>query len=517
MFSRRSDRLQDKKTQRRTKSLRTIRAIRPDLESLEGRRLLTTVSEYPLQTTGAPTNYVTTGPDNNLWFTEASDNIGRYNPTTKAVTQFPIPSAGSDPGPIIKASDGNLWFIERALNQFGVVNPSTGVITEVPILPDGASKIQDLVAGPDNNIWFTEYQTNKIGEINPTTDAIEEFSVPTSFSDPYDIVAADGNLWFTEAGANQIGMINPTTHTITPFTIPSSGNDEAEGIALGSDGNLWFTETQANAIGKFNLTTDAFTSYTSGLRTGAGLAEITPGPDGRLWFTESTTHNIGAINPNTGIITEYPATNDQYLYPLGITSGPDGNLYFGLPGQDAAGLGEITTSGTDSAIGVTLTNSVVPGRITAGQDGNLWFVGTTGPDSGEDGEIGVVNPVSHESTEYPVSNTQYHPLDIALDTADGSLWFTDLGPGNSIIGYNGPDKIGTINPTTRILTEHSLQTSNSVGIAGITYDQSAFYFAESGSNAIGTINPTTNSIGCNYRLRSSLHRYRCLKINALWY
>ena len=50
------------------------------------------------------------------------------------------------------------------------------------------------------------------------TISITEFTVPTSASNPYQIVTGpDGNLWFTEEGAAKIGRIT-TAGIITEFT-----------------------------------------------------------------------------------------------------------------------------------------------------------------------------------------------------------------------------------------------------------------------------------------------------------
>ena len=65
---------------------------------MEGRTLLATISEFAIPTAGSRPTAITSGPDGNLWFTEADANkIGMINPTTHAITEFPIPTAGSPP------------------------------------------------------------------------------------------------------------------------------------------------------------------------------------------------------------------------------------------------------------------------------------------------------------------------------------------------------------------------------------------------------------------------------------
>src|SRR5260370_421116 len=91
---------------------RPRRVLRPDLESLESRQLLTAVSEFPLRSAGSFSEYIAVGPDKNLWFTLQSNNVGRVNPQTGKVDQYPIPTPNSLPQEIINGPDNKLWFIE---------------------------------------------------------------------------------------------------------------------------------------------------------------------------------------------------------------------------------------------------------------------------------------------------------------------------------------------------------------------------------------------------------------------
>ena len=79
--------------------------------------------------------------------------------------EFPIPSGGLSEW-IASGPDGTVWFTEGDGNRIGKITPN-GVITEfataVGSLPEG------ITIGPDGNLWFTEYSRNKIGtgKINP--------------------------------------------------------------------------------------------------------------------------------------------------------------------------------------------------------------------------------------------------------------------------------------------------------------------------------------------------------------
>jgi streptogramin lyase len=319
---------------------------RPVVEHLESRRLLSGIGEFPVGSDVLPTD-IAVGPDGNLWFTQALGNgIAKFNPTTDVVTGIPLPSSvgfdGADLVSIATGPDGNMWFSDYDGNTIGMINPKTDAISVFPV-PTPNAGLEDITTGPDGNLWFTEKNANQVGMINPTTDAITEFPVPTANAWLGVITTgADGNLWFTEQVANAIGMINPTTHVITEYPIPTAGVGPS-GIAAGPDGNLWFMEY--GAIGMINPTTGAITQFAvPTASSGAILADgtITAGPDGNLWFGYFNGDEVGKINPSTDAITVYPVPLAQgaptgISGPAAITAGPDGNMWMTLTNANEIG------------------------------------------------------------------------------------------------------------------------------------------------------------------------------------
>jgi streptogramin lyase len=78
-------------------------------------------TEYALSTVGAGPGSITSGPDGNLWFTEAGANsIGRIN-TAGQKTDFVVPTYNSSLTSIATGPDGNLWFTERLANKIGLL------------------------------------------------------------------------------------------------------------------------------------------------------------------------------------------------------------------------------------------------------------------------------------------------------------------------------------------------------------------------------------------------------------
>lgn len=76
-------------------------------------------------------------------------------------------TAGAQPEFLTIGPDGNIWFTEFAANKIGVLNTTTfTMIAEIPI-PTANAGPWGITTGPDGNIWFTEYNTGKIGVVVP--------------------------------------------------------------------------------------------------------------------------------------------------------------------------------------------------------------------------------------------------------------------------------------------------------------------------------------------------------------
>ncbi|HSW88740.1 MAG TPA: C39 family peptidase [Candidatus Saccharimonadales bacterium] len=278
------------------------------------------ISEFPVPTNNSSPLGITSGPDGNIWFTEAnSDKIGRIT-TNGTITEFPLPTSNTAVRSITTGPDGNLWFTENAQNKIGKITPQ-GEITEFS-LPSGSSSPYAITSGFDGNLWFTESVGNKVGKITPQGEITEFPLAPRVYNRSLSGITKgpDGNVWFATLEDNIIGKITPEG-VITEFNI--QGYSHPQEIITGPDGNLWFTQPGLRKIARmttsgeqteFNVTSINSTPYA-----------ITTGSDGNIWFTELNNRQIGRITPD-GTITEFPVLEGS-PFPYGITSGPDGNIW----------------------------------------------------------------------------------------------------------------------------------------------------------------------------------------------
>jgi virginiamycin B lyase len=108
------------------------------------------MTEYPIPS-GRSSDFITAGPDGNVWFTEAYGNmVGRITPGG-SVSEYAVPTLFASPWMIASGKDGALWFTEEGgTGQIGRVT-TTGSVTEYPI--SNLSGNPAILAGADGNLW----------------------------------------------------------------------------------------------------------------------------------------------------------------------------------------------------------------------------------------------------------------------------------------------------------------------------------------------------------------------------
>jgi streptogramin lyase len=135
-----------------------------------------------------------------------------------------------------------------------------------------------------------------------------------------------------------------------------------------------------------------------------------------------------------GIFHEYSLPPSPFV-PGTITAGPDGNLWFteiliDQNGSPQAGkIERITPTGALKEFPLPSATPLAT-SITAGPDGNLWF--------SEGDKIGRITTAGN-ITEFPLPSVNTYLSSITAGP-DGNLWFTGIG------SNNGPSIIGVITP-----------------------------------------------------------------------
>ncbi|HLW85863.1 MAG TPA: hypothetical protein VKR60_11670 [Candidatus Sulfotelmatobacter sp.] len=404
---------------------------------------------------------ITSGPDGNLWLTELS-HVAKVT-TAGAETEYALKTADTGYTGIVTGPDGNIWFSETTTG-FGMVVPSTGVVTEYAALFPSFEFAPSIVSGPDGNLWFTGSFGDNIGRMTTAASVTGDFALSTGAVSGFDTAGPDGNLWFTMSyPANGVGYMTPEG-AVTTFPLLTA-DAQPTGITAGPDGNLWFLETNARKIAKVT-TSGAITEYPA---KGYVWFGIVTGPDGNLWFPYIYAQScacsaIGRIT-TSGTISAFPTTTPSST-PMDVAVGSDGNIWF--TENALSKIGKMSTAGVALAEYPTKTNPSNVSAITSGPDGNLWFLENTAY-----GAVGRIT-TSGVVTEYKAQMQNFQNGIVA--GSDGAIWYAQ--------GY--PNAVGRVT-TKGVVSTVPLTTLNALGNAITAGSDHKIWVAEGLAGALGRL------------------------------
>ena len=210
----------------------------------------------------------------------------------------------------------------------------------------------------------------------------------------------------------------------------------------------------------------------------AGLFGIVAGPDGNLWFLENSANKIGMINPTTHAVTEIPIPTAN-ANPWGIAAGPDGNIWFTEHATPARSAWSIRRR-TPSVRYSTKKVTGAPIGITPGPTA---MSGSSGR-----GGIGTINPTTHVVTAYPPPSSFVNPphvdhLGVPTATSGSPRW--------------AHSQIAQMNPVTHA-TQVFTAPGTSSGYADVYHITAGpdgnVWFTDYNGHAVGMINLTTDVI-----------------------
>lgn len=251
-----------------------------------------TITEYYVGSSGVHPFQIAIAADGNIWFTEYTGNIGKFDVTTHTITEYTTPTPDSNPYGIFAGSDGNIWFTQHSANNLARVNIQTGVITEYSIIPTAGSGPYGIVGGIDGNIWYTELNANKIGTLSGVS-GFQPVDDGDGVSKAVEDAAPNGG------DGNNDGIADSTQSNVTSFVNSVTGRY----VTLELDAIC--SITRATAVAETtNVVQDADYVYPNGLVDFAANCGV-PGYE--------TTAKVYFYGGDSGLtVRKYNPTTQQY-------------------------------------------------------------------------------------------------------------------------------------------------------------------------------------------------------------
>jgi|GEM_PF-3464979 streptogramin lyase len=211
-----------------------------------------------------------------------------------------------------------------------------------------------------------------------------------------------------------------------------------------------------------------------------GPIDIATGSDGNEYVTLSggTSANGGATQPPQfaqiapdGRTFFFGANVFQNAKFGAITAGPDGNVWFVDSGSKGIGRIDVTSLGLDEVIFVG-SGALIPNDLATAPDNNIYFTESTGTTIGRITTDGAV-------TLFTAGIESGALIQRLTGGPDGNVWFTEAGL----------NRIGMITPAGRIF-EFGENISPNAGLFDIkTGSDGNLWFTESNTGRFGRITP----------------------------
>lgn len=271
--------------------------------------------EYPVPTPGSHPERVDVDANSLVWFTEREGfKIASLNSKTGAITEY---ATSGDPRDIAaNVINGKIYFTEGPVGatKFGVLNPVTGAMTQVPVNYPSSSA-EDCTVDPAGSFWFNGWDSQRIWRVTGVSKVV--FVAPIFWYTSGLTEDPEGNLWMTGVGSYEASprlmKLDPGVGW-TEFPLPFSPATIRR--PLYANGRIWFLVQDLSQIGSYDPDTGAWAFYPTPTPN-AGPGDLAVDRWGRIWFSEVAANAIGVLNLRTGVITEF-AVPTPGSEPLGI-------------------------------------------------------------------------------------------------------------------------------------------------------------------------------------------------------
>jgi streptogramin lyase len=227
------------------------------------------------------------------WWVDSDNSfVGYWDPATMMTKDFASGTPGCYLHGLNPDDQDNIWYTGKGCNKIGKLNPTTGMVTEYPVMGDPHTLVFHKGA-----IWFTVQNGNAYGRLDPATGQAQTWSAGAG-SGPYGIwPAPDGTLWMALFGNNgrKIAQIDPANPAmLKALPVPNGGNPRR--IAVDKKGHVYYTDYPRGYLGRYDPAANKFEEFLSPKGPGAGPYGITIGPDDRIYYFQGM-NSIAVFNP----------------------------------------------------------------------------------------------------------------------------------------------------------------------------------------------------------------------------
>jgi streptogramin lyase len=125
---------------------------------------------------------------------------------------------------VIPDSRNNGYFLPLGSEEIGRIDAKTGAITMYKTPTPGSGPRRGMMDGQER-LWFGENRADRIGMFDTRTQRFQEWPAPTPGAWPYDVTAdKNGDVWSGGEYSDRILRLNPRTGEFVEYLLPQHTN-----------------------------------------------------------------------------------------------------------------------------------------------------------------------------------------------------------------------------------------------------------------------------------------------------
>jgi streptogramin lyase len=370
---------------------------------------------------------------------------------TASLTEWSMPTSASGAWSLALDQQGRCcWFVEYFGNKVGHLDPNTGVVQEWTLPTTNANPYDVAVTTVSGSplLWGTEFGSNKIFAFSPNSGVFHEYTLPHGGSGAGYIsieptTSSQVRIWFTEILGNRNGefIYDPATSNVTLYedSFPSAVGGGAFGVYAGTN-SVWFAGF--SALVRWDRSSQQYTTWPLPVHGSALGRFVTLDSSGDVWFTQGSS-NATSLNNFAGVLRGNMMIQEWQVPSLGadlrgIAIDASGRRPWVVEESPSVGNGAVAV--LDNSTGST----VVAPTVSVAPSGGSPVALSAQPETVAASARAVTPTTTQISSsltgpfsEYALGPTQPH--DVVVD-ANGNVWLSEPGSNKiaRISGF-GPD------------------------------------------------------------------------------
>ncbi len=227
-----------------------------------------------------------------VWYTgNGNGTIGRLDPKTGKVTEYRAPS-GDDPHTLVIEDDGKtIWFTVQSGGRIGRLDTESGKISEYRT----SGRPYGIALDRRGNIWFCRIGADKLGILDPQTGVMSELALASGSRPRRMALAPDGSLWVTLYGNGKLVQVDPQARRVVrEVALPAGESAGPYAVTVDGAGTVWANEIKTDTVVRLEPQSGRLRVVQLPSR-GVGIRKMVVDAEGRLWYMGSHNGRLGVV------------------------------------------------------------------------------------------------------------------------------------------------------------------------------------------------------------------------------